>query len=279
MKNERLKVKGILILGFLSLFNFHFSIANDTVRVEDFMLDEVEVLVHRDDVSGSENKVEYLTHEQIRHLPISNIADVLTCLSGLDVRSRGTSDAQTDISLFGGTFDQVLVMLNGVPVNDAQTGHYAMNMPITPALIERIEVQQGNAALNAGAFTGAINIITRDSRQDRYMLQLDAGTNASVHPLMVGSWARRDVHVNVSAEYARSNGYYAPTEEDKEREALRNTDYQLANLYFQARWKGLDAQVGMQYKDAGLGTGYGFASTDQFGHPTAEVAKGEWKTE
>ncbi|MBR6118248.1 MAG: TonB-dependent receptor plug domain-containing protein [Paludibacteraceae bacterium] len=241
--------------------------AQDTMRVEDFRLDEVEVLgtfVIIDDFSGPQNKVKYFTHDEIQHLPISNISDVLNCLSGLDVRSRGTTNAQTDISLYGGTFDQVLVMLNGIPVNDAQTGHYAMNIPITPALIQRIEVRQGNAALSAGAFTGLVNIITRQTWEDQYTLQMDAGTNASVHPLMVGSWARRDVHVNVSAEYARSNGYYAPTEEDKEREALRNTDYQLANLYLQTRWRNLDAQIGAQYKDAGLGTGYGFASTDQF---------------
>lgn len=241
--------------------------AQDTVRVGDFTLDELEVLetfVIHDDFSGPENKMRYFSHDEIQHLPISNVADVLTCLSGIDVRSRGTSNVQTDVSLYGGTFDQVLVCINGIPVNDAQTGHYAMNLPITPALIERIEVRQGNAALTAGAFTGAINIITREKWSDQYTLQMDAGTNADVHPLFAGSLARKDVHMNLSAEYARSDGYYAPTNDAKEQTALRNTDYQLANLYFQTRWRDLDAQVGVQYKDAGLGTGYGFASTDQF---------------
>ena len=79
------------------------------MRVEDFRLDEVEVLgtfVIIDDFSGPQNKVKYFTHDEIQHLPISNISDVLNCLSGLDVRSRGTTNAQTDISLYGGTFDQ-----------------------------------------------------------------------------------------------------------------------------------------------------------------------------
>lgn len=241
--------------------------AQDTVRVEDFTLDELEVLetfVIHDDFSGPENKMKYFTHDEIQHLPISNVADVLTCLSGIDVRSRGTSNIQTDVSLYGGTFDQVLVCINGIPVNDAQTGHYAMNLPITPALIERIEVRQGNAALTAGAFTGAINIITRQTWEDQYTLQMDAGTNADIHPLFAGSWQRGEACINTSVEYARSDGYYAPTSDAKEKTALRNTDYQLANLYFQTRWRNLDAQIGAQYKDAGLGTGYGFASIDQF---------------
>lgn len=241
--------------------------AQDTLHVEDFRLDEVEVLgtfVIIDDFSGPQNKVKYFTHDEIQHLPISNISDVLNCLSGLDVRSRGTTNAQTDISLYGGTFDQVLVCLNGIPLNDAQTGHYAMNIPITPALIQRIEVRQGNAALTAGAFTGLVNIITRQTWSDQYTLQMDAGTNADIHPLFTGSWQRGETHINTSAEYARSDGYYAPTSDAKEQTALRNTDYQLANLYLQTRWRNLDAQIGAQYKDAGLGTGYGFASTDQF---------------
>lgn len=241
--------------------------AQDTVRVEDFTLDELEVLetfVIHDDFSGSENKVKYFAHDEIQHLPISNISDVLTCLSGIDVRSRGTSNTQTDISLYGGTFDQVLVCLNGVPVNDAQTGHYAMNLPISPALIERIEVRQGNAALTAGAFTGLVNIITRKTWEDQYTLQMSAGTNSDIHPLFAGNWRRGETHINTSVEYARSDGYYAPTSDAKEQAALENTDFQLANLYLQARRRNLDAQIGMQYKDAGLGTGYGFASIDQF---------------
>ena len=81
--------------------------------------------------------------------------------------------------------------------------------------------------------------------------------------MFAGSWAKDDVHINTSVEYGRSEGYYAPSANEKERLALSNTDYQLANLYFQTRWKGLDVQAGAQYKDAGLGTGYGYASTDQ----------------
>ena len=268
MKGVRCKVYSKRVIGFLCTFLLCLPLrANDTLRAEDFRLQELEVLgtfVIRDDFSGPENKMRYLTHDEIQQLPISNISDVLTCLSGLDVRSRGTTDAQTDISLYGGTFDQVLVCLNGIPLNDAQTGHYAMNIPVSPAVIERIEVRQGNAALTAGAFTGLVNIITRETWEDQYTLQMDAGTNADIHPLFAGSWCRGEANINTSVEYARSDGYYAPTSDPKEQTALRNSDYQLANLYFQTRWRGLDAQMGAQYKDAGLGTGYGFASTDQF---------------
>ena len=185
-------------------------------------------------------------------------------LPSLDVRSRGASQAQSDVSLRGGTADQVLILLNGIPLMDAQTGHYAMNIPITPALIERIEILQTASTTNSGALTGAINIITRDVQNDTYQFQLSAGTNSDLNPSFTGGWKRNAARFNVAVDYARSNGYYAPNPNDKESKALQNTDYQVANIYFQTRWQGLDVQAGAQFKNAGLGTGYGYASTDQF---------------
>ena len=237
----------------------------EAVSADDFRLEEVEVTAHKAQIqSESFRLVSTLTHEEIEMLPIQSVADILAYLPGLDIRSRGASHAQTDLSMHGGTFDQVLVMLNGISLQDAQTGHYALNIPVSPALIERIEVLQGTAANLTGAFSGAINIVTRDEKEDHYHIELQAGMNSYVAPMFAASWARGDVHVNTSVGYARSDGYNAPMANDKEQLAMHNSDYQLANLYLQTRWKGLDVQVGAQYKDAGLGMAYGFGSQDQF---------------
>lgn len=235
------------------------------VNAQDFKLDEIEVTVSRVQTPTEPYRiVAQIPREQIAALPVSNIADILAYLPNLDVRSRGASQAQSDVSLRGGTADQVLVLLNGIPLMDAQTGHYAMNIPITPALIERIEILQTASTTNSGALTGAINIITRDVQNDTYQFQLSAGTNSDLNPSFTGGWKRNDARFNVAVDYARSNGYYAPNPNDKEAKALQNTDYQVANIYFQTRWQGLDVQAGAQFKNAGLGTGYGYASTDQF---------------
>ena len=87
----------------------------------------------------------------------------------------------------GGTFDQVLILLNGVNVTDAQTGHYSLNLPVSVDLIERIEILQGTSALQFGpnAFAGAINIITKQNTLDpltRANLRLTAGMNGLVNP-------------------------------------------------------------------------------------------------
>ena len=235
------------------------------VHAEDFKLDEIEVTASRVQTPAEPFRVvAQIPQEQIAALPVSNIADILAYLPALDVRSRGASQAQSDVSLRGGTADQVLILLNGIPLMDAQTGHYAMNIPVPPALIERIEILRNAASSTGGALTGAINIITRHVPADSYQLQLSAGTNSDITPLFLGSWTSRGAQFNTAVEYARSDGYYAPTPNAKEKEAIQNTDYQLANVYFHTRWQGLDVQAGAQFRNAGLGTGYGYASTDQF---------------
>ena len=234
---------------------------------QQFSVQEVEVVAdYADRRADSYMLVSTISNEEIASLPVSTVADILQYLPGVDIRRRGANGAQTDLSMRGSTFDQVLVMLNGVPVNDAQTGHYSLHLPLSTLLIERIEVLQGTSAATAGinAFAGAIDIITKNPcDSDDYMLRLTAGMNEFLHPEVAVSARAGEATFNASAEYSRCGGYYAPDPSPKEQEALANNGCRWANLYFQTRWRELDVQLGAQYKDAGAGLFYG-GSTDQF---------------
>lgn len=243
-------------------------------------LQEVLVVAHKAEVySDAYRLITNVTHAEIESLPIQTVADILQYLPGIDVRTRGANGAQADISMRGGTFDQVLVLLNGIPLSDFHTGHYTLNIPISTELIERVEVLQGTSAGLHGAFSGAINIVTKNTefagepdardtgispKSQDIALKLTGGMNGLVNPEIAASFTKNEVHVNLSAEYSRADGYYAPTPTQKEATACRNSDFKLANVYFQTRWRGLDVQAGAQWKNAGLGMGYGFGSQDQF---------------
>lgn len=199
--------------------------------------------------------VSTVSREQIAALPVSSVADILQYLPGLDLRKRGANGGQCDLSIRGGTFDQVQVLLNGIPINDAQTGHYSLHLPVSVQLIERIEV-----------LPNGVNIVTHSHRLTGGMkgsVKLEAGMNAYCHPSAAGSWQSGEWLVNTSAEYSRSDGPYAPNPSPKEREGLSNNNCRWANAYVQTRWRELDIQLGGQYKDAGAGLFYG-SSTDQF---------------
>ena len=232
-----------------------------------FKLQEVEVISRQPEMSSPAYRlVTEISSEAIAAMPVTTVADLLETLPGLDIRTRGASGAQADVSMRGGTFDQVMIMLNGVCVNDAQTGHYAMNIPVPLSAIDRIEVLEGGSASPVGgnAFCGAINIITRRTDQETRQMAMQIGMNRFAKAELTGGWRRKEWCVLASADYSHNNGYYAPNPTDKEATALHNSDFNGANIYLNATWRGLEMQAGAQYKDAGAGMFYGFGSQDQF---------------
>ena len=96
-------------------------------------------------------------------LPVNSIDELLKYVPGVEVQSRGPLGAQSDIVIRGGTYQQVLILLDGIKVNDPITGHFSSYIPITPYEIERIEILRGPAAAVYGseAVGGVINIITK----------------------------------------------------------------------------------------------------------------------
>ncbi len=268
---KSIAVSALLLFAGITSAEADEGVPKDSVPLNSRQLSLQEVLVvsHKAEVhSEAYRLITQVSHAGIEALPIQTVADILQYLPGVDVRTRGANGAQADISMRGGTFDQVLVMLNGVPLSDFHTGHYALNIPISTEIIERVEVLQGTSANLHGAFSGAINIVTRTAvstgKNHNVALKLTAGMNGLVNPEVAASIKREETLFNVSAEYSRADGYYAPKPTEKEATACRNSDFKLANLYFQTRWRGLDVQAGAQWKDAGLGMGYGFGSQDQF---------------
>ncbi|MBL7739806.1 MAG: TonB-dependent receptor [Chitinophagaceae bacterium] len=101
--------------------------------------------------------------ERFSKLPVHSIDELLRYLPGIEVQMRGPAGSQSDIVLRGGTFQQVLVIIDGVRVNDANTGHFTSYIPISPAEIEKVEVLKGasSAIYGSEAVGGVIHVITK----------------------------------------------------------------------------------------------------------------------
>ena len=101
--------------------------------------------------------------EQFAHLPVHSVDDLIRFLPGVEVQSRGPMGAQSDFTIRGGTFQQVLVIVDGIRLNDPNTGHFSSYIPIAPSEIERIEILKGasSAIYGSDAVGGVIHIITK----------------------------------------------------------------------------------------------------------------------
>lgn len=173
MKNKY-KSQLLLTLSLLPLLSLSQAMKQDT-------LSEIIITENRLQIPFSKNNrnIELLTAENIKALPVKSLNEVLTFLDGVDIRQRGPFGTQADLSIDGGSFEQSVLLLNGIKITDPQTAHHSLNLPIPLDAIERIEVLRGAAARIYGinALTGAINIVTKKVTHNSVMAHIYAGSS------------------------------------------------------------------------------------------------------
>lgn len=108
----------------------------------------------------------------------SPVASVLESSSSVSVSERGGSDVQADLSIRGSTFQQVLLMLDGLPVSDPQTAHHNMDIPYPASALESVTVipGAGTALLGPAAFAGAVDMTLRQPQANRYYFSAGGGS-------------------------------------------------------------------------------------------------------
>ena len=144
----------------ISLLFFSISVLSQSVD-----LDEVVVSESKIDIPFSKKyrSVEVIDAKSIVESGVNNVVDLLQQVSGVDLRKRGVPGTQADLYIRGGGFDQTLLLIDGMKMDDIQTGHHTLNLLLPIQLIERIEIIKGPASRIFGqnAFNGAINIVTK----------------------------------------------------------------------------------------------------------------------
>ena len=171
MNQSKLLIIAILILH-LNLFSQE--------KKEIQALDTVLIKSTRIDLPFKENArtIQVISAEFIKNSAATNVADLLQQVAGVDIRRRGTAGSQADLYIRGGGFDQTLLLIDGIKMDDAQTGHHTMNAALPIEVIERIEIIKGPAARVFGqnAFTGAINIVTKSTLANTASVNIEAGS-------------------------------------------------------------------------------------------------------
>lgn len=114
-------------------------------------------------ISETGRSITVIDGKLLSQLPVNSLDDLLKYSSGIEMQQRGPAGAQADVVIRGGTFQQVLVLMDGIKLNDPITGHFSAYFPIVLSQIERIEILKGPAAAMYGseAVGGVINIISK----------------------------------------------------------------------------------------------------------------------
>ena len=231
-------------------------------------IDSVKVTATRVPVAlhSSARIVTLLDSLTIASAPVETVNDLLKYALGVDVHQRGAMGMQTDISIRGGTYNQVAVLLDGINITDPQTGHNSFDFPVNICDIERIEVLEGPAARVYGtsSLLGAVNIVTRKASGNAATASGEGGSFGSFGATASVDICHQGGFNGISAGYQRSDGF------SRNAAGGLNGDY----AAFKAFWHGthdfgrrdLTWQMGVSNKDFGSSTFYSPAYDDQFEH-------------
>jgi len=129
-------------------------------------------------------------------LPAGSVHSLLDFISGIDIRQQGMEGVHSHVHIRGAGYEQSLILIDGAKVNDPQTGHHNMHLPLQLSQIKKIEVLKGPASRIFGpsAFGGAINIITDDTA--------DPSLNISAR---LGEFQSRFFNTAFNSNYKNSN--------------------------------------------------------------------------
>ena len=165
-----------------------------------------------------------ISSSEIVSLPVQSIPEILSYVPGVDIRQRGPIGVQADIGIRGGSFEQTLVLINGIKLTDPQTGHHSLNVPLNISTISQIEVLKGPGARIYGqnAFSGAVNFISRVP-QSRYAgIRLYGGQNSLFGGNVELAIPTGKIRQYLSMAHDNSAGY------------RHNTDFKISNLFYQS---------------------------------------------
>ena len=195
------------------------------------------------------------------HAPFQSASEALEGLfSSVDISSRSALDVQSDISVRGSTFDQVLILVNGIPYSDPQTGHHSMNLPVPMEAISSISVLPSGGSYRYGpfAFAGVVNIETLSPESRKGYANAGIGQygyQRGAAGVYLGQLA--GTHIRLDMDYKGADG------------AILNTDFSQLQTYVRSQsilpgGRVVQGHVGVVTKRFGAQNFYSFSFPEQY---------------
>ncbi|QMV20207.1 TonB-dependent receptor [Granulicella sp. 5B5] len=138
--------------------------------------------------------------------------DLLRSDASVDLEERGGAGVQTDVTIRGGSFEQTLVLLNGFRINDAETSHFNLDLPVVADALQSVNVLHGagSALYGSDAVSGVVDFVTA-APVEGYSLKLRAGGGSygEQEQAAVASWGGKNASEVIAGGREFSDGFIA----------------------------------------------------------------------
>ncbi|HEX3435721.1 MAG TPA: TonB-dependent receptor plug domain-containing protein, partial [Pseudacidobacterium sp.] len=138
---------------------------------------------------GESNRSVVIMDTQEHPRAFQTVEDRLRTDASTYIEQRGAGGAQADISIRGTSFEQTLVLINGLRVNDAQTSHHNLDLPVPMDGMSAIEVLHGAGSTLYGsdAIGGVVDVVTAAPETTALRLRTGGGSFGENDQAFTGS--------------------------------------------------------------------------------------------
>lgn len=169
-----------------------------------------------------------------------SIEEMVDYSSSLDLKKRSPFGIQQDVSLRGSIFEDANINLEGIKINDPQTGHFSLEIPLTSADIEGVEIYKNSQA---------INFSLKKPKKEGFLVKTSFGQHALWEELIALNFPlMKDINNRISIEHKSSSG------------GRPDTDFEIYNFSFHSLWdkedKDLEFLFGSTQRDFGADSFY-----------------------
>jgi outer membrane cobalamin receptor len=140
----------------------------------------------------------------------NSVVDLLRQDTSLNLQARAANGVQADLSLRGTTFEQSLILLNGLRINDPETGHLNLDIPIPLDAVTRIDILHGSGSTSYGsdAIGGAVNLLTQPPAPGITVVgSAGAGSYTSIEQHLRASYTQGPIAEQLTASRDTSDGF------------------------------------------------------------------------
>ncbi len=143
--------------------------------------------------------------------------DYLRLDPSVTLEERSPGGVQADISIRGTTFEQTLILVDGLRLNDPETGHLNLDLALPLEAVQSIEVLHGSGSTFYGsdAVGGAINLVTAAPTRTAAELRLGGGNMGMTEQHLQLSLLRPGIATRLTGSRDTSDGFSYAGEDDR----------------------------------------------------------------